>query len=98
MLENGQLGGPIGSETLPVDADSGFVDFRSRLQIIDDARKHALRGFAGLDGRLAGTGRVDADEADSVGQNGAKIFREVFLAAIEAADGNHYWNWASGIF
>src|SRR6202521_4373364 len=97
MIKNGKLCSPVSAEALAINADSGFVHFGPRLQIVDDAREHALGGFAGFDGRLAGAGRVHADEADSIRQDGAEIFGKIFLAAVEAADRQNDRDGAVGV-
>src|SRR6266852_5047754 len=89
MFQNRQLGRPVRAETLAVHANTRLVHFRPCLQVIDDARKLAFRRLAGLDWRLPGTRRIQADKANSVRQDSAEVFGKIFLAAIEPADGNH---------
>src|SRR5579859_2186862 len=97
-FDDGKFSGPVGAEALAVDADAGFIHFGARLQVVDDFGEHAVGGFAGLDGRLAGARRIHADVADAGVQDYAKIFGQIFLAAVEAADGNDHWHGTFGIF
>ena len=98
MLDDGQLGRPVSAKALAVHTNARFIHFRTGLQVVNHAGKHALRSFAGLDGRLSGSRRVNADESNAIRQNGAEIFRQVFFAAVEAADGDNYRYRALAIF
>src|SRR6266403_925462 len=98
MLQNRQLRRPVRAETLAIHADSRFVHFRPRLQVIDHAREFAFRRFARFDRRLPRARRIKPDKTNPVWQDGAKIFGKIFLPAIESADRNHQRNGPFRIF
>src|SRR5258708_16074830 len=93
-LHDAQLGSPVTAPTHALTHTPHLIHFGPGLQIIQHARKHAICCRAYFDRRLAGSRAVDSEKPDAVRQDGAKVFREIFLAAVQAADRQHQRHWA----
>src|SRR5580704_2385946 len=75
LFENSHLGAPIGSPTDSVEFNFAFVNFRSRVHVVDYARKHAICGGAGFDRGLTRARAIHSEVSNTVRQNRGETFR-----------------------
>src|SRR5882757_2077763 len=97
MFHNRKLRCPVRSPAYAVDGDASLVDLRAGFDVVDHPREHAVGGLADLDGSLACARAIDGEVAHPKGQNAREILRKIFLAAIEAIDGENDGNGSSRI-
>ena len=80
-----------------MNGDPVLVHFGTGLNIVNDARQHAVGGLADFDGCLAGARSIHGQKTNPVGQNCGEALRQIFLAAIKAIHRNDQWHGAFGI-
>src|SRR6266446_2923799 len=97
-LNDGQLRSPVTSPTHAVNGNSRLVHFGPGLQIIQHAREHAIRCRAYFDWRLPGARSVDSKKSYAVRQDCAKVFGQIFLTAVQAANRQYQRHRALRIF
>ncbi len=62
VLHDGEFGRPISAPTHAVNRESGLVDLRTALRVIDDLRQHSVGMDTDFDGCLPRPGAVDRQE------------------------------------
>src|SRR5439155_26730924 len=82
--------GPVPAPGSAVDDDALRVDVVARGDVVEHAREFALGARHDLAyGRLTGARHVEGEVGDAVVEVGVVPERGVFLAAVEATDGEH---------